>query len=234
MGSAPWFALLCTGAAAIAALSGCSAKQGENADLVAGKQLFVKKCGSCHILARAGTKGTVGPNLDEAFQQPVKDKFGDNAIRAMVHEQIEIAREGGAMPQNLVKGQQAWDVASYVAKVVAKPGKDTGLLATAVQATQSKKPAVAQGGKLTIPADPNGNLAFVYKSAQAKPGQLTIEMPNKSGVMHNIAIAGKGAGKVITNGVSSFSATFAAGTYTYFCEVPGHRQAGMAGKLVVK
>jgi plastocyanin len=237
MTSAPRSALLFAGAAATLAFAGCNAKEGQNADLVTGKKLFVQKCGSCHVLARAGTKGTVGPNLDEALQQPVKDGFGESAVRALVHEQIQIARDpkyGGVMPQNLVRGQDAWDVASYVAKVVARPGKDTGLLATAVQAQQSSKPAVAKAGKLTIPADPSGQLAFQFKSAQATAGKLTVEMPNKSGVQHNIAIQGKGAGKIVTNGVSSFSATFAKGTYTFFCEVPGHKEAGMVGKLVVK
>jgi uncharacterized cupredoxin-like copper-binding protein len=237
MSFGPRFALLCTGAAAIAALSGCSAKEGENANLIAGKQLFVKKCGSCHTLARAGTKGNVGPNLDEAFQQDVKDKFGDNAIRAMVHQQIQIARDpkyGGVMPQNLVKGQDAWDVASYVAAAAAKPGKDTGLLASAVQSAQSNKPAVEKNGTVSIPADPTGQLAFVYKTANATAGKLTVAMPNKSGTMHDITIDGKGKGPIVTNGVSSFSANFTPGTYTFYCSVPGHREAGMVGKLTVK
>jgi len=127
------FTLLAACAAAVAALSGCSAKDGgDNADLVAGKKLFVQKCGSCHTLGRAGTKGVTGPNLDDAFANPVKEGFGDSAIRGMVRQQIALARHGGIMPQGLVKGDQAQDVAAYVAQSVARPGKDTGLLATAV------------------------------------------------------------------------------------------------------
>jgi plastocyanin len=226
--------LLGAGGAALLALAGCSAKSGENADLVTGKQLFVKKCGSCHVLARAGTKGTIGPNLDEAFQQPVKERFGASAIQGMVRQQIQLARQGGVMPANLVTGQRARDVAAYVAQVVAQPGKDVGLLATAVQSSQSRKPAVEKAGALNIPADPNGQLAFVFRAAQGTAGKITLDMPNQSGVMHNIAIQGKGAGKIVAKGTSSFSATFTPGTYTYFCEVPGHREAGMVGKLVVK
>ena len=234
MTTAPRLTLLATGAAAIAALSGCSAKN-DNPDLINGKKLFVAKCGSCHTLARAGTKGTVGPNLDDAFRNPVHEGFGDSAIRGLVREWIAIARKGGVMPQNLVKGNDAQDVAAYVAAVAAKPGKDQGLLATAVGGGQSTKPAIAQNGKLTIPADPSGQLQFVYKTAQAKPGQITIDMPNKSAAQHNIAIDGKGAGKVVgQGGTSSFSANFAPGTYTFYCQVPGHKQAGMVGKLIVK
>jgi uncharacterized cupredoxin-like copper-binding protein len=59
-------------------------------------------------------------------------------------------------------------------------------------------------------------------------------MPNMSGTGHNIAIDGKGAGKVVPKGTSTFTATFAPGKYTYYCQVPGHRQAGMVGTLTVK
>src|SRR4051794_12831964 len=115
MTTAAQFTLLAAGAAAIAALGGCSAKDGSSqADLVQGKKLFVSKCGSCHTLARANTKGNVGPNLDDAFSNPVQEGFGDSAIRGLVREWIGIARKGGQMPQGLVKGQNAQDVAAYV------------------------------------------------------------------------------------------------------------------------
>jgi plastocyanin len=234
MPSAPRFTLLAAGAFAAAALAGCSAKDGgSSVDVVAGKKLFVQKCGSCHVLSHANTKGTTGPNLDDAFANPVHAGFGDSAIRGMVRQQIALARKGGVMPQNLVKGEDAQDVAAYVAQVVSQPGKDTGLLATAVP-SGSSKPAVAVNGTLTIPADPTGQLAYVNKTATATAGKITIDMPNKAGTPHNIAIDGKGAGKIVSSGTSTFTASFAAGTYTYYCQVPGHRQAGMVGKLTVK
>ena len=43
---------LLAGAVVVAALAGCDVKQG-NEDLVAGKQMFVAKCGSCHVLQHA-------------------------------------------------------------------------------------------------------------------------------------------------------------------------------------
>ena len=220
--------------AAAAVFGGCSFSKETNADPVAGKQLFVQKCGSCHTLHRAGTKGTVGPNLDQAFQQPEKEGFGESAIRGMVKKQILFPRHGSVMPARLVTGKSADAVAAYVASVVDKSGQDTGLLATAVKAAGGGPAVVAKNGVLSIPADPSGQLAFVSAKASAPPGQLTIEMPNKSGVPHDITIDGKGNGPVVTNGVSKFTATFAAGTYTYYCSVSGHRQAGMVGKLTVK
>lgn len=218
--------------------AGCSIKD-DNANAVVGKQLFVQKCGSCHVLGRAGTKGVTGPNLDEAFAQSRRDGLGESGIRGLVRKQIGYpSRPGqqgtGVMPAGLVKGDKARDVAAYVASVVSKPGKDSGLLATAVKAAGSGKPAVAKGGVLSIPADPNGQLQFVNATATAPAGTISIEMPNTSGVAHNIAIDGVGKGAIVPKGVSKFSGTLKPGKYTYYCQVPGHLQAGMKGTLTVK
>ncbi|HEU4974928.1 MAG TPA: plastocyanin/azurin family copper-binding protein [Baekduia sp.] len=206
----------------------------EQADVVAGKQVFVSKCGACHTLSRAGTKGTTGPNLDEAFRQPERDGFGESAIRGMVYKQILYPARGGVMPAKLVDGEQAHDVAAYVAMVAAQPGKDAGRLAAAVKAAGGGT-ATEKNGTLTIPADPSGQLAYEDDKATAQAGTVKIVMPNQSGVPHNIAIDGLGAGKIVTKGESSFTAKLEAGkTYTYYCEVPGHRAAGMQGTLTVK
>ena len=61
--------------------AGCGDSGGTDADLVAGKQMFVKNCGSCHTLARAGTKGVVGPNLDLAFERARQDGFGQSTFQ---------------------------------------------------------------------------------------------------------------------------------------------------------
>ena len=121
-----------------------------------------------------------------------------------------------------------------MAASVGKPGEDEGLLATAVAPAGSDEPAVAENGILTIPADPNGQLLFVNSVAEAPAGELTITMPNESGVPHNIAIDGKGSSDVVETGESSFTAMFTAGAYTYVCEVAGHEAAGMVGELTVK
>jgi plastocyanin len=216
--------------------AGCGGA-GNDADVVAGKQLFVKKCGSCHMLKRAGTKGTTGPNLDEAFQRAEKDGFGESAIRGVIKKQIEYPNRskehGGIMPAKLVEGQQADNVAAYVASVVAQPGKDTGLLASAVPSAAGKE-AVAKNGALTIDADPGGQLLFTASKASAPAGKVTIDFANTSGVPHNIAIDGKGKTPITPNGKGSFTATYGPGTYKFYCQVPGHEQAGMKGTLTVK
>jgi mono/diheme cytochrome c family protein len=229
------FAGLAVAGAALA-LSACSAHpEGENANLIAGKQLFVAKCGSCHVLARAQTKGTTGPNLDEAFQQALKDGIERSGITGAIHGQILHPNRNGVMPAKLVTGDQAYDVAAYVAQSVAAGGKDTGLLATAVKQAGGGKPAVEKNGSIEIDADPTGQLAFVTDAATGTPGQITVKMGNKSGTPHDIVIDGKGKGEVVQGGgTSQFQADFAAGSYTFYCSVPGHRAAGMQGKLTVK
>jgi plastocyanin len=229
------FAGLAAAGAALA-LSACSAhNEAGNANLISGKQLFVQKCGSCHVLARAQTKGTTGPNLDEAFQRALKDGMQRSDFSGAIHGQILHPNRQGVMPAKLVTGDKAYDVAAYVARSVAAGGKDTGLLATAVKQAGGGKPAVEKNGSVEIDADPTGQLAFVTDAAQGTPGKITVKMANKSGTPHDIVIDGKGKGQVVQNGgVSQFNADFAAGSYTFYCSVPGHRQAGMQGKLVVK
>jgi plastocyanin len=220
-------------------VAACGGVKGPDADVVAGKKLFVQKCGSCHTLSRAGTKGTQGPNLDAAFNQALSDGFGREAVRGVIYKQIlypsRMPQLGGiAMPAKLVTGDSAHDVAAYVAQVSAASGKDTGRLATAVQAAGGGT-ATEKDGVLSIPADPNGQLAFSAAKATAAAGDVKIEMPNKSGTPHDIVIDGLGEGEVTSDGVSSFEAALAAGkTYTYYCSVPGHREAGMQGTLTVK
>jgi len=190
------------------AVNACSLTENESeVDVVAGKQLFVERCGSCHVLNRAGTKGTTGPNLDQAFQQGLKDGMGRSGIRGTVRSQINSPRIGSQMPADLVQGAQADQVAAYVAEC----------------------------GTLEVDADPSGQLAYVTKVARATPGELTVESKNESSVPHDITIAGKGKGEVVQGGgVSSFKADFTPGTYTFYCSVDGHRAAGMQGKLTVK
>lgn len=227
------------GVAAITMIaSGCGVKE-PTGDEVAGKQLFVAKCGSCHQLYRAGTKGNVGPNLDQAFQQALKDGFKRDTVQGMVHGWILFPNRNGVMPAKVVEGDDAYDVAAYVAGAVAKPGKDTGALATAVKAAGGGKPAVAANGKLEIAADPNGQLAFVTKVAQAPAGKLGISSKNASTTPHNIALEGNGLSPVVGpigqgGHVSNVDVTVNAGKYQYFCTVPGHRAAGMEGVLTVK
>jgi len=234
------FAAMATAVAAAVAFAGCGDVKGEHADLVQGKQLFVAKCGSCHTLARAATKGTVGPNLDAAFAQSLRDGFHRDTVASVVKRQINQPATFGVMPAKLLEGQQAVDAAAYVGYAAARPGQDTGALASAVKAvTQSS--ATAKGGKLEIDADPNGQLAYTVSKATSAAGALEIDSKNASSTPHDIALQegtnGKvlGQGKTVSGGgVSTVSVNLKPGTYTFYCTLPGHRAAGMQGTLTVK
>ena len=221
-------------------LAACGSQSPSSSDdnLVEGKRLFVERCGSCHTLARAGTRGTVGPNLDAAFRQSLSEGFGRSVVRGVVAEQIKNPLRNGKMPADLVTGDNVTDVAAYVAESVDRKGDDTGLLATAVPEAGGGEPAVAENGVLQIDADPNGQLAYVTDKAEAPPGQLTVRMGNESPVEHDIAVDNGGVtakGEVVgKGGTSEFQADFPPGEYIYFCTVPGHREAGMEGTLTVR
>lgn len=98
--------------------------------------------------------------------------------------------------------------------------------------------AKGPGGTLQLAADPT-NLAFDKSSLTSKPGKVTIDFTNPSSLEHDVAIEGSegkeiAVSQLIGESETSVSANLAAGTYTFFCTVPGHREAGMEGTLVVK
>lgn len=114
----------------VAACGGGDVSGQADANRSKGKMLFVsgadgnQSCGSCHTLLDAGTTGTVGPNLDNALGYSCAQGFEESTIYSAVLGQIDLAQ--GAMPADLVTGQDAVDVAAYVASVAGKdiPGCD--------------------------------------------------------------------------------------------------------------
>jgi uncharacterized cupredoxin-like copper-binding protein len=226
------------GAAALALgaslLGGCG---GDEPDAAKGKQLFTQKCGACHTLADAGTKGTIGPNLDDAFKQSVADGLGRDTIEGVVSEQIKLP-EGGQMPANLVEGDDRKAVAAYVADVVGKESSGGTTPADGGATGQGGEAKANAKSEVEIPTDPSGQLRFEFKSASAKAGKVTLRSKNESPVPHDISLKGGGVdeqGDQVSNGgTSRITATVKAGTYTFYCSVPGHEQAGMKGTLTVK
>ena len=91
---------------------------------------------------------------------------------------------------------------------------------------------------MKLAADPGGQLKYDTKSLQAKAGQVTIDFTNQSPISHNVTVEGAGKKLGGTKTVSGSTATakldLKPGTYTFYCSVDGHRQAGMQGKLTVK
>jgi cbb3-type cytochrome c oxidase subunit III len=135
--------VLGAGLAAVALLAaGCGtggiASNAQRPDTQNGQTLFTSNCGSCHTLAAAGTSGTIGPNLDNAFAADVKEGFSQSSIENDVLDQIRLGSGQVAtyttnkkftvqqpMPADIVKGQDAIDVAAYVASVAGTGGFTT-------------------------------------------------------------------------------------------------------------
>jgi plastocyanin len=228
----------------VIALTGCELKDdGDN--LVNGKTLFVDKCSQCHTLARANARGVTGPNLDAAWQRAAGEGFGRSTFEGVVHQQIlhpnrhpQVDPATGKtlplMPADLVTGEDAQDVAAYVASAAAAPGEDSGRLADV--GAQAEGTAKAEGGKLDIPV--GTGLTYKFANAEAPAGQLQVDSVNDQSTDHNIAIEGNGVdevGDVVNNGgTSTVNVDLKPGEYDFYCSVDGHRQGGMEGKLTVK
>ena len=106
---------------------------GKSADKQNGAKIFSDKCAGCHTLAAASSSGTIGPNLDASFAEARSEGFKESAILDIVHDQIKFPGQypvsqndpnylKANMPANLVTGQDAIDVAAYVASVAGQGG----------------------------------------------------------------------------------------------------------------
>jgi plastocyanin len=112
--------------------------------------------------------------------------------------------------------------------------------------TSSTSSSAATGGSaaasstLSIAADPSGALKFTKSTLTAKAGTVTISFTNSSPLAHNLTVqqgtsgAVLGATPTFMGGTKTLKLTLKAGTYTYYCSVPGHRAAGMQGTLTVQ
>jgi plastocyanin len=114
--------------------------------------------------------------------------------------------------------------------------------ASAPSSSSSSSSASSSGGggssTITDSADPSGQLKFTKSTLTAKAGKATIEFTNSSQLPHNMTIVDSSGAKVgatptFAGGTKSFTVNLKPGKYTFFCSVPGHRQAGMQGTLTV-
>ncbi|MCP9484573.1 MAG: c-type cytochrome [Gaiellaceae bacterium MAG52_C11] len=137
---------------AVSIASGCGTvglSEAGDGNAASGEALFAQKCGTCHVLADAGTKGQIGPNLDDAFLQSRADGLGESTIQSVVRGQIEYpvkepstGTPGMPGPDTLLpecaegredeprgcvadQNEAAEDIAAYVASVAGKPTAGT-------------------------------------------------------------------------------------------------------------
>ena len=190
------------GAALIAALitalaaTGCGTtglSEAGSGDTTRGKELFKSKCAQCHTLADAGTKGVIGPNLDDAFRQSRADGLGVGTIRSVVRNQISYAIEepttgSPGMPKDIVTGDDAESVAAYVASVASLPVRaEPGTAAGGGGGTADGKAIFAEagcGGCHTLKAaGASGNVGPNLDDAKPSKELVIDRVTNGKGVM---------------------------------------------------
>jgi uncharacterized cupredoxin-like copper-binding protein len=91
---------------------------------------------------------------------------------------------------------------------------------------------------LNVQADPAGQLRFTARDLSARAGTVAIGFANLSPLAHNLTIARGtrvlGETPTFQGATKTLTLSLAPGTYTFYCSVPGHRQAGMEGRLTVQ
>jgi plastocyanin len=104
-------------------------------------------------------------------------------------------------------------------------------------AAEEGQPEAGGGTTLDLTSPEDGSLVFEPDGLEAAAGEVTIVYENPSEVGHNIALEFEGEELVvsdtITNGSAEISQTLEPGEYVFYCDVPGHRDAGMLGDLTV-
>jgi plastocyanin len=174
--------------------------------------------------------------------------MGVSAVLVLIAVAMAVATSGGSKDVSEAKAAAPAAPATSTPSTPAAPaapaeapagGATTSTQPTATTGTPppASSPAAAKPTKLALAADPGGQLAYDAKTLSAKAGTVTITMANMSPVEHDVAIAEGtkvlGQTPTFVGGSKTLTLKLKPGTYTFYCTVPGHRQAGMEGKLTV-
>jgi plastocyanin len=118
------------------------------------------------------------------------------------------------------------------------PTTSTSTSTSTASAPAGSSATSTEAHTLAITADPSGQLKFAQSTLATHAGKVTIDFTNKAPLPHNVVLVDSsnrilGQTPTFQGESKSFTVTLAPGTYTYYCSVPGHRQAGMQGTLTV-
>jgi uncharacterized cupredoxin-like copper-binding protein len=141
--------------------------------------------------------------------------------------------------QRAVMAISAVLVLATVSMAIATSGGSSAK-ATIAPITQTGREAASGSGSSSLKeeADPEGQLRYTTKNLSAKAGVVTVSFANMSPLPHNMTIAQGtkvlAATPTFQGGTKTLKLNLKPGTYVFYCSVPGHRQAGMEGKLTVQ
>ena len=131
-------------------------------------------------------------------------------------------------------------VGALAALGLAACGGDDNNDTTAASTPATTSTAAAGGGATIDISTPSGSdLAFDQKSVTTKAGSDTIDFNNQQALQHDVVVADSngdivGQTDLVSSGTADATVDLQPGTYTFYCSVPGHREAGMEGTLTVK
>jgi plastocyanin len=117
---------------------------------------------------------------------------------------------------------------------------DNDTTAAATPATTATTGGGGGGGSTIDISTPSGSdLAFDQTEVTAQAGSDTINFDNKQALQHDVKVEDSSGNEIggtdlVSSGTASATVDLQPGTYTFFCSVPGHREAGMEGTLTVK
>lgn len=135
-------------------------------------------------------------------------------------------------------GSSSTAASGSAAPAPSAPARTTSPTATTGTPAPPSSPAHAvPSGPLMLAANPEGQLSYDTKQLSAHAGPIAITMTNMSPLEHNVTVARGstvlGATPTFKGGARTLTLTLKPGTYTFYCSVPGHRQAGMEGTLTI-
>ena len=117
-------------------------------------------------------------------------------------------------------------------------GDDVSTADSSADPTPTATPAVGASSTVDVAADPNGALAYEPTELTANAGSVTIDFANETQVPHDVVVQKDGedvgATEQITASTTKLTVELDPGSYTFYCSVPGHLEAGMKGSLTVK
>jgi outer membrane protein assembly factor BamB len=164
---------------------------------------------------------------------------GTNAPVAVFGDTVLTA---GSLPSG--QGQKALIIAYRLGATGTLPSSGSSAASPTTTSTPSTTSTTSSAAGTSAPGTVSlgaldNQLAFTSNQETANAGKVTVDFTNNSALQHDVVLVNSdnkilGQTPVFQGGSKSFTASLTPGTYTYYCSVPGHRQAGMQGTLTVK